>query len=86
MQRNEDSDDTIPQVSFASFVVSLAASAMSHLGDGPGAAVNLPMARQTIDLLALLQQKTQGNLDDEETELLNAVLYETRSTYVAKGG
>ena len=71
-----------PVVSFSSFVVSLATSAMTHLGQGPQAAVDLPLARQTIDLLAVLQEKTRGNLDDEERKLLETVLHETRTKYI----
>jgi hypothetical protein len=76
-----------PAVSFSSFVVSLATSAMTHLGQGPSPSIDLAMARQTIDLLAVLQEKTKGNLDAEESKLLETVLHETRSKYVeqAKG-
>lgn len=73
-----------PAVSFSSFVVSLATSAMTHLGEGPGGSVDLALARQTIDLLGVLQEKTDGNLDDEEKQLLDAVLHETRTKYLAK--
>ncbi len=73
-----------PAVSFSSFVVSLATSAMTHLGQGPGGSVDLPLARQTIDLLAVLEVKTKGNLDEEERQLLETVLHETRSRYVER--
>jgi len=73
-----------PAVSFSSFVVSLATSAMTHLGQGPGGQVDLPLARQTIDLLGVLQEKTKGNLDDEERQLLDTVLHETRTKYLEK--
>jgi len=75
-----------PAVSFSSFVVSLATSAMTHLGQGPSPTVDLDMARQTIDLLAVLHEKTKGNLDDEERQLLETVLTETRTKYVEKAG
>ena len=73
-----------PAVSFSSFVVSLATSAMTHLGQGPGGQVDLPLARQTIDLLGVLQEKTKGNLDDEERPRLDTVLHETRTKYLEK--
>ncbi len=77
----------LPTVSFSSFIVSLATSAMTHLGEGPGStSVDLPLAKQTIDLLGLLKDKTAGNLDDEERKLLEAVLYETRMKYMEKSG
>lgn len=74
-------------VSFSSFVVSLATSAMIHLGEGPkvaGGEVNVDLARQTIDVLGLLREKTQGNLDEEESKLLETLLYETRTRYLEK--
>ena len=73
-----------PVVSFSSFVVSLATSAMTHLGDGPDGRRDLALARQTIDLLGVLQEKTKGNLDDEERQLLQTVLHETRSRFVER--
>jgi len=79
-----DTQRELPTVSFASFVVSLATSAMSHLGEGPGAAMDLELARHSIDVLGLLRDKTKGNLDDEESRLLETVLYETRMKYMEK--
>lgn len=65
-------------VSFPSFVVSLAASAMVHLGETADPAgkkeINLPLARNTIDVLRILQEKTKGNLDDEEQQLLDSLV------------
>ncbi|MEZ4240293.1 MAG: DUF1844 domain-containing protein [Myxococcota bacterium] len=72
----------LPPVTFSSFVVSLATSAMSHLGEGPGAQIDLPLAKHTIDLLGVLHDKSKGNLDDEEARLIEAVLYETRMKYL----
>lgn len=77
------SDRDLP-IDFNSFVVSLASSAMLHLGETPHpetgkVAANLPLARNTIDVLAMLQEKTQGNLDEEEGKLLGAVIDELRS-------
>ena len=70
-----------PPVSFSSFVTSLAASAMEHLGlidaatPGPP---NLVLARQTIELLEVLRAKTEGNLDDDETRLLETLIQDLR--------
>jgi hypothetical protein len=68
-------------VTFSSFVVSLAHSAMMHLGQAPHPGTgqthaNLPLAINTIDLLRLLRQKTTGNLDAEEEKLLNTLVEE----------
>lgn len=76
------------QVSFASFLVSLGRTALEHLGDVPEteARADLDLARQTIDLLAILQEKTNGNLDAEEARLLESMLYELRMRYVKRAG
>ncbi len=78
-------------VSFSSFVISLAQSAMMHLGEVPDPAtgqpaVDLPLARNTIDLIGLLKQKTEGNLDAEEQRLVETVLYELRTRWLAQKG
>lgn len=75
-------------VTFGQFVVSLAASAMVHLGEGPDPTTgevrrDLTLARHEIDLLAVLQDKTAGNLDEEEAKLLDTVLYDLRTRFLA---
>ena len=77
----------LPEITFPTFLVSLSTSALMHLGLIPNPAngqpeKDLPLAKQTIDLLSLLKQKTQGNLDPEETQLLDSVLYDLRMRYV----
>ncbi|UCG07973.1 MAG: DUF1844 domain-containing protein [Desulfobacterales bacterium] len=77
----------LPEINFPTFVASLNASALVHLGviDDPATGMkskNLPMAKQTIDILSLLQQKTEGNLTKEETDMLKNILYDLRITYV----
>jgi hypothetical protein len=79
--------DGIPGINFATFVLSLSHSAYMHLGDAPNPVdgrveKNLEMARQTIDLLTLLEVKTQGNLTGEEERVLEQALYELRLRYV----
>lgn len=82
----------LPHIDFSTFVVSLSHSALVHLGDAADAdgsvQKDLPLARQTIDILALLQEKTKGNLDGDEERLLNQVLYDLRLRFVeiAQGG
>jgi hypothetical protein len=83
-----DSDDSpLPEVNFASFIFSLSTSAMYHFGDFPDPVTkegkrNLPAAKQTIDILSILRTKTEGNLDENERELLDGVLYELRMRFV----
>lgn len=86
MTESERSTENIP-VSFASFLVSLGSSALVHLGEVPDPGTgktsrDLVIARQTIDLLALLKEKTQGNLDDDETRLLDALLFDLRTKFL----
>ena len=85
---SQSQDRELP-VSFSAFVVSLASSAMLNLGECPDpttakCVVNLAMARQTIDLLGVLEEKTKGNLDEEEAQLLEHVLYDLRTRFVEK--
>ena len=81
-----------PQLSFTAFVLSLASTAAIHFGDlpdpisGERAESNLEGATQMIEILALLEQKTRGNLTAEEREVLNQVLYELRMRYVEVSG
>jgi hypothetical protein len=81
--------DAEPGIDFGTFILSLCTSAMMHLGLVPGDAgevvtPNLPMAKQTIDCLAMLEEKTKGNLSGEEERLLAQLLYDLRLQYVAK--
>jgi hypothetical protein len=82
-----------PNINFASFVLSLAATAAVHFGDRlePGETeqgpVDLQAAGQMIDILALLEEKTRGNLTAEERQLLETILYELRMRFIeAQGG
>lgn len=75
-------------LSFAAFVLSLAHTTAVHLGDvpdpvsGESGHPNLAAAQQMIDILALLEQKTRGNLTAEERQLLEQLLYELRLRFV----
>lgn len=77
-----------PPLDFSTFVVSLASSALAHLGhvdEGHGHPnqVDLKLARQSVDLLEMLHQKTRGNLDADEQHLIEAVLRELREKSAA---
>ena len=81
----------LPEVTFAAFVYSLSTSALVHLGEIPEPISekmdkNLPLAKQTIDILGILQEKTKGNLIQEEESLLNNFLYDLRMRYVKAMG
>lgn len=82
-------DMPFPEVNFSTFIFSLNTSALLHLGEIPDPATgkqqeDLPMAKQTIDLIAMLQEKTQGNLAPDEENLLKHILYDLRLRYVQK--
>ncbi|MFO0559426.1 MAG: DUF1844 domain-containing protein [Polyangiales bacterium] len=76
----------LPPVDFTTFVLSLATSALVSLGevkgDSPDDKVDLPLARQTIDTISMLQDKTKGNLSGEEERLVNQVLFDLRMKFV----
>jgi hypothetical protein len=81
----------LPEINFQTFIFSLNASALVQLGvmDDPATGKkekNLPMAKQTIDMLSMLHEKTAGNLLKEEDELLKHILYDLRLRYVKEKG
>ncbi|MFP4158121.1 MAG: DUF1844 domain-containing protein [Desulfobacterales bacterium] len=93
MQNGTKNDETgysqyvMPEINFTTFILSLNSSALVHLGQHAdpttgATAKNLPVAKQTIDVIAMLSQKTEGNLTQEEERLLTNVLYELRLLYV----
>ncbi len=77
----------LPPVDFHTFVLSLGSSALLHLGEleHPEAGAtkrDLPLAKHTIDILAMLQEKTKGNLTPPEEKLIESLLYDLRLRYV----
>ncbi len=82
---------TLPEVSFSTFVFSLSSSALVHLGEIPDPdsqqpQVDLPLAKQIIDTLGMLHDKTKGNLDEDEDRMLKNLLHDLRLRYVQKSG
>jgi len=77
----------MPEVTFAAFVMSLNTSALYHLGEIADPAtgkriVDLDLAKHAIDTLALIQNKTKGNLVKDEDELLKNILYDIKIRFV----
>ncbi len=77
----------LPAVTFPDFLLSLASSAQMALGLAPNPFTqtvekNLPYAKQTIDLLGLIAEKTKGNLSKEEDQLLQVILADLRMRYL----
>ena len=86
-EADERKGQPLPTVTFSAFVLSIASSALVHLGEVPdpesGQTMrNLEVAKHNIDLLSMLKDKTAGNLDADEMRLIDAVLYELRLKYV----
>jgi len=77
-----------PEVSFIAFIFSLASNAAVHFGDLPDPMTNetrepdLEAAAQLIDIIAMLEEKTRGNLTAEERQLIEQVLFELRMRFV----
>ena len=83
----EDDFSNLPEINFATFIFSLNSSALVHLGviEDPSAAKKtkiLPLAKQTIDILGMLEEKTRGNLSGDEEQLLKNILHDLRLMYV----
>lgn len=83
-----DTDDSrLPKIDFSTFIFSLNSSALVHLGaiSAPGSsekAINLPLAKQTIDIIGVLEEKTKGNLSEDEENMLKNILHDLRMMYV----
>ena len=87
-EREAPGEETqLPEVNFATFIFSLSSSALLHFGDIPDPSSgtnkkNLAMAKHTIDILGMLEEKTRGNLTRDEEQLFKNILYDLRMRYV----
>ena len=77
----------LPEANFMSLIFSLSSSALFNLGEVPDPNTgekkkDLQIAKHTIDIIAMLKEKTEGNLTDEETKFLESVLTDIRWRYV----
>lgn len=85
--RQQETSPPLPEINFSSFVLSLSSSALFHFGEIPDPVTNkkqrnLSMAKQTIDILGILKEKTVGNLTKEEESLFDNLLHDLRVRYV----
>ena len=86
--KTDDTQKTpLPEVNFNSLIFSLSSSALLHLGEiadpnTGGKEKDLPIAKHSIDIIAMLKDKTKGNLDDEEKNFLDSILTDLRLRYV----
>ena len=79
----------MPKPTFSTFVLSLASSALVQLGEVPDPSSgekheDIALAKHTIDVLAMLQEKIKSGLDGEENRLLDGLLYELRMKFIMK--
>jgi hypothetical protein len=84
-------EEPLPEVDFTNFIFSLSTSVLIQLGEiqdpfTQKSAKNLPLAKQTIDLIGMLKEKTKGNLTPEEERVIEYVLYDLRMRYVKAAG
>ena len=86
-ERKKTSDEPLPEINFSTFVISLSTQVLMHLGEIPDPISgkmesDLAVAKQMIDIIGMLRQKTQGNLDAGEQKLIDDVLFDLRMRYV----
>ena len=79
--------EALPEINFSTFVISLSTQALMHLGEIPNPLSgneerDVPVAKQMIDILGMLQDKTRGNLDGGEAKLIEGILFDLRMKYV----
>ncbi len=77
----------LPEVNFSALIFSLSSSVLHHLGELPDpqsgrSEVDLPLAKHAIDTIAMLKEKTRGNLSEEEQKFTDNVLTDLRWRYV----
>lgn len=82
-----DKKEFLPKIDFSSFILSLYSSGLVQLGqvEDPSSgkkSVNLDLAKHTINMIAMLEEKTRGNLTEDEKNLLNTLLSELRVAFV----
>lgn len=86
-----EKDIPLPEINFTSFLFSISTSALIQLGEIQDPLTqqfskNLPLAKQTIDLIGMLKEKTKGNLTSDEERMIENILYDLRMRYVKAVG
>ena len=89
--QQESTTTPLPAINFATFIFSLNSAALAQLGimEDPMTGEKpktLPIAKQTIDIISVLEEKTRGNLDADEAAMLKNILYDLRMLYVKEKG
>ncbi len=83
----EPHHEPLPEINFSTFVISLSTQALMHLGEivnpiSGNIDPDVPAAKQMIDLLAMIKEKTSGNLNANEDRLMQDILFDLRMKYV----
>ena len=81
----------LPEINFVNFLFSISTSALIQMGEiedpiSQQTVKNLPLAKQTIDLIGMLKEKTKGNLTPDEAKLIENILFDLRMRYVKATG
>ena len=84
---SQTAQEVLPEINFSTFVISLSTQVLMHLGEMASplsgkVEPDVPVAKQMIDILAMLQDKTRGNLSANEDQLMEDVLFDLRMKYV----
>ena len=79
--------EALPEINFSAFVISLSTQALLHLGEiadpiSGKVEIDVPVAKQMIDIVAMLKDKTRGNLNASEDRLMEDILFDLRMKYV----
>ena len=91
IKEDKQQETPLPEISFINLIFSLSTSVLIQLGEiqdpiTQQLAKNLPLAKQTIDLIGMLEEKTRGNLTSDEGKVLENILYDLRMRYVKATG
>ena len=86
-EEKPEQDASLPEITFPSLLLSLSTSALIQLGEiqdpvSKQTVKTLPLAKQTIDIIGMLKEKTKGNLTSDEEKLLEHMLYDLKLRYV----
>lgn len=86
-EKTAAASEGLPEISFSAFVISLSTQALMHLGEianplSGKMEPDMPVAKQLIDIIGVLREKTRGNLDSGEEKLMEDVLFDLRMKYV----
>jgi len=86
-ESGQASSEILPEINFSTFVIGLSTQALMHLGEianpvSGNVEIDVPTAKQMIDILGLLKDKTRGNLNASEDRLMEDILFDLRMKYV----